>query len=149
MVESISIVVKGSQEFQEARRQYRKLFLESEKDVLIPRGIFEFGEHKGKCLGYTSKKISEANLPAPFGCPDLFMQPCEGGGIVWFCDRVGCICVCCREDFTGDKEKYPDYCPSRNEMYGDNFCDCGSSTCDVCNPGWDEGTLDDYEEDYW
>lgn len=24
-------------------------------------------------------------------------------------------------------------------------CDCGSSTCDECNPGWDQESLDDEE----
>ena len=32
--------------------------------------------------------------------------------------------------------------------YGES-CECGSSTCDECNPGWDQETLmdDEYEED--
>jgi len=30
--------------------------------------------------------------------------------------------------------------------YG-KYCDCGSSTCDICNPGWDEEDYTDEEDD--
>jgi hypothetical protein len=106
-------VQKYSKEFAEARQKYLKLFMESTESEMIRKGIFEFGEHAGKCLGLTTQKILNAKLPMPFGCPDLFIQPCEGGGVIWFCDRAGCICACCREDFTEENEKYPDYCPPK------------------------------------
>jgi hypothetical protein len=138
-------VEKGTSEFKATQKRYLELFAESKDSDFIRMGIFEYGENKGKCLGLTSKKIQAANLSMPFGCPDLFIQPTDGG-VIWFCNRTGYICVCCREDFTGENEKYPDYCPSP-EGFEPEPCDCGSSTCDECNPGWDEESLEE-EEDY-
>jgi len=110
-IKAETVVKKGTFEFRAACEKYLELFLESSKEDYIRKGIFQFGEYKGKCLGFTSKKIQAANLPMPFGCPDLFIQPTDNGGIIWFCDRAGCICVCCREDFTKPEESYPKYCP--------------------------------------
>jgi len=130
----VEVVRKGSKEFMEARGQYLKLFFDSEEADLIRRGVFEYGENKGKCLGFTSRKILEAKLPMPFGCPELFIQPCEENGkvtgVIWFCGRDGCICVCCREDFASLGSAYPNYCPSEgfeleSEEYNeDDWEDC-------------------------
>lgn len=122
-LEEVKVVKKGTQEFKDAQARFLELFFkESKEGDYIPKGKFEFGDHKGKVLGFTSKKILEAKLAMPFGCPDLFIQPCyEKGklvGVIWFCDRIGCICVCCREDFT---DEYPIFCPDRDEMFGDPF----------------------------
>jgi len=130
------IVKKGSSEFKDAQKKFIELFFDSKEEDYIKKGQFESGENKGKFLGMTSKKIQEANLPLPFGCPDLFIQPCFNNapnrqpddlnkltGVIWFCNRTGCICVCCREDFTGEKEKFPDYCPEPWEMQGAEFGD--------------------------
>lgn len=150
-----NVAKKGSEEFKAACKQYLQLFFDTKQDEYIKRGIWEFGENKDKCLGLTSKRILEAKLPMPFGCPDLFIQPCidDKGkltGVVWFCDRIGCICSCCREDLTAPNEEYPIYCPERLTPF-DGYCDCGSSTCDICNPDWeDEEWLEEMEsEDYY
>jgi len=112
---SAAVVKKGTEEFKAAHQQYLKLFFESKKGDFIRRGIFDAGEHKGKYLGETSRKILEAKLPMPFGCPDLFIQPCikekQLKGVIWFCDRIGCLCSCCREDMTKPSEEYPTNCP--------------------------------------
>lgn len=119
------IVKKGSEEFKAAKKQYIELFVSSEDENMIRKGIFTLGEHEGKALGFTSKKILEAKLPMPFGCPDLFIQPCTDDNgkvvsVIWFCDRVGCLCSCCREDMTDPKEAYPTYCPDGDEgAFGD------------------------------
>lgn len=119
---AITIVKKGSPEFKVACEQYLKLFFDSKEEDFIKKGEWTHGENKGKFLGMTSKKIQEAKLPMPFGCPDLFIQACidnktgKLSGVIWFCDRVGCICVSCREDF---KEEYPTNCPDPNELYFD------------------------------
>jgi len=138
--ENVQIVKKGTEEFKKARLRYLDLFFnESSEDDYVPKGVSSFGEHEGKHLGHTSKKVIEAKLPMPFGCPDLFIQPSIEGdkvkSVVWFCGRIGCICVSCREDFT---EQYPNHCPDPYEPWLGGDCDCGSSTCDICNPGWDE-----------
>lgn len=111
MGDEIKIVEKGTEEFKKARSEYLRLLGESTDLDILRRGIFEFGEHKGKCLGITSQRIIDAKLPMPFGCPSLFVQVTEGGGIIWFCGRVGCICSCCREDMKEEWTHYPKYCP--------------------------------------
>ena len=134
---SEDIVKKGTPEFKAAYQQYLKLFFGSKENEYLPRGTFEFGENKGKCLGHTSKKILEANLPKPFGCSSLFIQPCmkvtDKGkltertalkGVVWFCDRVGYICTPCREDFTKPEESHPKSCPPPEDFepeYDDDY----------------------------
>lgn len=120
-MENLVNVIKGSEEFEAAKEKYCELFFAAKKEDLLARGVFEIGEHKDKALGFTSQQILDAELPMPFGCPDLFIQPCIDGsnrvtGVIWFCDRVGCICSCCREDMTSPKEAYPTYCPVRAEM---------------------------------
>jgi len=145
-----NIVRKGTAEFTAASKQYLKLYFESGEEDLIRKGEFAYGEHKGKCLGFTSKKIEEAKLPMPFGCPDLFIQPCFETvdkdklterqiltGVIWFCDRAGCICVCCREDFTNPKEEYPTYCPSASP----EFVNQGEEDFDA------EDSADEWEDD--
>lgn len=115
------IVKKRSKEFEAAKRKYCELFFAAKQADFLARGVSDFGEHKGKALGFTSQQILDAKLPMPFGCPDLFIQPCIDDsnrvtGVIWFCDRVGCICSCCREDMTDPKEAYPTYCPDRSEI---------------------------------
>lgn len=154
------IVKKGTPEFKAACEQYLKLFFDSKEEDFIKKGEFTQGENKGKFLGATSKKIVEAKLPMPFGCPDLFIQPCfnnaEGRkpdqlnkltGVIWFCDRIGCICVSCREDFT---EEYPTNCTNPidvNAPYCDGECDgCADKYNCPDSPRFDEG-WDDEDED--
>lgn len=121
MSENISVVKKGSTEFGDVKAQFIRLLCESGDAEILKRGVYEHGEQKGECLGITSKKILAANLPMPFGCPDLFVNPCIEDGklssVIWFCDRVGCLCSCCREDMDSPKEEYPTYCPSRSEFH--------------------------------
>lgn len=115
------VVNKGSTEFKETKERFIRLLCESKDEEIIRKGISEYGEHKGEHLGITTKRILTANLPMPFGCADLFVNPCIEGdklvSVVWFCDRVGCICSCCREDMDSPKEEYPIYCPSRSEVH--------------------------------
>jgi hypothetical protein len=154
---SLEIVKKVSPEFKAACKQYLKLFFDSKQEDYIKKGEFTQGENKGKFLAMTSKKILEAKLPLPFGCSNLCIQPCIDDktgkltGVIWFCDRVGCICVSCREDFT---EEYPTNCPNLADV---NIpCD---GECDGCvdkyncpdsprfDEGWDE-ELEDMEPDW-
>jgi hypothetical protein len=154
MSDQVKIVKKGTSEFKEVREQFIKLFFESKDEELVPAGPFGYASDRKKqqYLGLKSKKVAAANLPMPFGCPNLLVNPCvkdgKVTGLIYFCERVGCICVCCREDFTKENEKYPDYClPSGG--FGEEYCDCGSSTCDICNPGWDEDYPEEWEDDYY
>lgn len=143
MAETVQIVKKGSPEFKQVQQKYLECFLEAKEEDLLPRGVSDFGEHKGKPLGFTSQQIFDAKLPMPFGCPDLFIQPHidESNrltGVIWFCDRTGCICVCCRQDFT---QQYPTYCPSRFEQ-----ADLGE---DYMQDYYDEPEIEDWEEEPW
>jgi hypothetical protein len=57
----------------------------------------------------------------PFGCPllELYVWPRNPDGsqsVAYFCGRIGCLCVCCREDFTKPEEEYPRYCPTEGEF---------------------------------
>jgi len=129
-------VKKGTKEFSDARHKLLDLFFNrSAKDDY-------YVSNNG--LGSRSKVVDAhlSEIPMPFGCPSLLINPTMENekvtGIIWFCSRDGCICVCCREDFTGEKERYPDYCPPVNGFEPEPDCDCGSSTCDICNPGWDQ-----------
>lgn len=155
----ITIAKKGSPEFKAACQQYLKLMDESKEPDFIKKGMLP----DNKYLGLTSKKVLEAKLPMPFGCPDLFIQACfetlDKGkltersvctGIIWFCDRIGCICVCCREDFTKPQEEYPNYCPSPASIMDH----CADGDCDGCPDRFDcpespeSQDPDDWEEDF-
>ena len=152
-----TIVKKGTAQFKEVQNQYLKLFFATQEQDYIKKGEFEYGENKGKFLGMTSKKIQEANLPMPFGCPSLFIQPCFNNaptrepdqlnkltGIIWFCDRVGCICVCCREDFKAKNETFPLYCPNPWEMQGAEI-ENEQNWDDSEDPDeWEDDESDDY-----
>lgn len=141
---SLEKVKKHTAEFKAACQRYLKLMDESKETDFIRKGVMP----DNKYLGLTSKKILEAKLPMPFGCPDLFIQACfetiDKGkltenqlctGIIWFCDRIGCICVCCREDF---EEEWPEYCPNPLEMQG----------AEMDNYEEDSEDRDDWEEDF-
>jgi hypothetical protein len=87
----------------------------------------------------------------PFGCTSLLIHPfidektAKVQSIIWFCDRLGCICICCREDFTGEHEKYPDYCPSPGELLDTGEpCDCRGYIRRRCR--WEEEEDDDMED---
>lgn len=127
------IVDKGTDEFREVKKRYFKIFNLSVEGDIIQKGFFTHGEHKGKFLGITSQKVLDADLPMPFGCPDLFIQPTSKNSVIWFCDRVGCICSCCREDMNKENEKYPNYCPPK-----EGFEPCGC----IDDP-------EDFEDEYW
>jgi hypothetical protein len=151
------IVKKKTPEFQAAQKQYLKLFFDSKQEDYIKKGEFSQGQNVDKFLGMTSKKILEAKLPKPFGCPSLFIQPCieektgKLTGVIWFCDVDGSICVCCREDFT---EAYPDYCKPKLEpddcTIHQGECDCCPSRF-YCHPELDEEEeweVEDLEGDF-
>lgn len=153
MSSEITIAKKGSPEFKAVYEQYLKLFFDSKQEDYIKKGESTQGENKGKFLGMTSKKIQEAKLPMPFGCSDLFIQPCIDDktgkltGVIWFCDRVGCICVSCREDF---KEEYPSNCPSVSDFMGacDGECDGCPDKYNCPDSGYYDEGWDDEEEDF-
>jgi hypothetical protein len=133
--EQQQIVTKGTPQFKEAQIKYLDLFFNQSKEAdWIPKAPFSYGEHKGQYLGMTSKKIQEAKLPMPFGCPSLFINPTKDkssgklSGIIWFCEINGTICVCCREDFTKPTEAYPAYCPK----YEVDDCTLHEGDCDAC-----------------
>lgn len=141
--QEIEIVKKNTCEFKTAQKQYIDLFVSAKESEYLQR----FQQHDGRCLGFTTQKILDANLPNPFGCPSLFIMPCiengKGVGVIWLCDRVGCICACCREDM---KEEYPDYCPSGVDAVSEDCAfhqhDCdGCPSRHICYP-----TLDDFDE---
>lgn len=52
-------------------------------------------------------------FPKPFSCADLHLLPTEGGGIIFMCGRIGCLCSPARGDLTGD---YPEYCPPEDYL---------------------------------
>lgn len=137
MTEKVEIVKKGSSEFKAVLQQYLKLMDESKQEDFVKRGILP----DNKYLGLSSKRVDVAKLPMPFGCPNLFIQACfetiDKGkfternlctGIIWFCDINGSICVCCREDFTGPQEEYPNYCPK----FEVDDCTIHHGDCDAC-----------------
>lgn len=87
-------------------------------------------------------------LPKPFSCTDLEFVPTEGGGIVWFCGRLGCLCSPAREDLEGD---YPTFCPDPDERFWmDDYEDEDADwEADYCDSGEDypedEAELDEVE----
>lgn len=153
------VVQKGTAEFKKAQADFLDLFFnQSKQEDWIPKAPFSFGEHKGQYLGMTSKKIQEAKLPMPFGCPNLFINPTmdkssgKVSGIVWFCEVNGSICVCCREDFTKPQEAFPQYCPSPAELEMDD-CTVHQGECDGCPSRYnchpEDEEPDEWEEDDW
>ena len=159
LTEQLEVVKKGSPEFKSTQAEYLKLFFNAKPEDYLKRGVFTQGENAGKFLAATTQKILDAKLPMPFGCPLLCIQPCYDNapgrkpdqfnkvtGIIWFCDQNGAICVCCREDFTGPQEEYPNYCPT----FEVDDCTLHQGDCDGCpsryncHPEWDET-----DEDWW
>jgi hypothetical protein len=145
MTMAVAIVEKGTKEFTDAKQKFFELFFNKTASDQY---------YNPNPLGARSRVVDEhlSEIPMPFGCPSLLVNPTMDGekvtGVIWFCERAGCICVCCREDFTRENEKYPNYCPSESEFLDTGEpCDCGSSTCDECNPGWwedEEEGLEDF-----
>ena len=152
-----NIVQKQTPKFKEAQQKYLDLFFSAKAEEYLKRGEFAFGENAGKFLGCTTQKILDAKLPKPFGCPHLFIQPCFSDdkctSVIWFCGINGCICICCREDFKGEKEKYPDYCPSPYDPQQDD-CALHEGDCSSCPSRYDchpDEFADDepWEDDDW
>jgi hypothetical protein len=138
LTEKTLVLKKHSPEFKSVQTEYLKLFFDAKPEDYLKRGVSTEGENKGKFLGSTTQKILDANLAMPFGCPSLFIQPwidprdplAKLQGVFWFCDRNGCICVCCREDFPGVQEEYPNYCPKFEVEVDD--CTLHQGDCDGC-----------------
>lgn len=119
---TVNVVKKGSPEFKAASQKYIELLCQSTHKEIIMMGEHQnFETGKTEYIGLTSQKIKDANLPMPFGCPDLFVHPFfekkQLKSVAWFCNRLGCLCSCCREDFTKPTEEYPKYCPDPFEEY--------------------------------
>jgi len=62
------------------------------------------------------------------------------GAVAWFCSRLGCLCVCCREDFIKEEESYPKACPDLDEMFWDSYDE-------DYDPNY-ESLYDEWYEDY-
>lgn len=131
-------IVKGNTpEFKEAKTWVRKIigfdWRRSELDNMVRKVEDCTGEVTWAV--FMAVKFPLVKLPKPFSCPDLEFVPTEGGGIVWFCGRIGCLCSPVREDLEGD---YPDFCPDPDELYYGGEDD------------WDDDYADpeDYYQDY-
>ena len=140
---SEDVVKKKTPEFEAAKKKFLDLFFGSSKEEYVASQGF----------GCKSRKVLEAKLPKPFGCPLLSVQPCidekdpsaKVQGVVWFCDINGSICVCCREDFTKAEEEYPNYCPTAQV----DDCEIHQGECEGC-PSRAYCQPDEFEEpDDW
>ena len=101
----VKIVQKGSEDFNKAKQQYLELFTKKYPEETIQPGTIG-------CK--TTQKELLNQIPRPFSCPDLEVYIFDSKSVAFFCERIGCLCSCCREDLEGI---YPSYCPDPEEVF--------------------------------
>jgi len=103
------VVSKGTEEFKNAKASYLELFSKKYPKETIICG----------CMGMKTTQTEKLKeIPKPFSCPDLELYIWDSGAVAFFCERLGCLCSCCREDLQGE---YPNYCPGPEDNWEDDW----------------------------